>query len=197
MDNQYSLSEKDFQEEKRKKVAKPLVWFGMASIVMLFAGLTSAVIVRKGDGNWNHFELPSMFLWSTIIIVISSLTFIIANYLAKKDNPTQVKLFIGLTLILGLVFIYFQFLGYKQLMEENVFLTGAGSNASGSFLYIISFLHLLHLVGGIIALSIVFFNALKEQYNSKNLLGLQVCSTYWHFMGGMWLYLYIFFKLII
>ena len=197
MDNQYSLSEKDFQEEKRKKVAKPLVWFGMASIVMLFAGLTSAVIVRKGDGNWNHFELPSMFLWSTIIIVISSLTFIIANYLAKKDNPTQVKLFIGLTLILGLVFIYFQFLGYKQLMAENVFLTGAGSNASGSFLYIISFLHLLHLVGGIIALSIVFFNALKEQYNSKNLLGLQVCSTYWHFMGGMWLYLYIFFKLII
>ena len=132
MDNQYSLSEKDFQEEKRKKVAKPLVWFGMASIVMLFAGLTSAVIVRKGDGNWNHFELPSMFLWSTIIIVISSLTFIIANYLAKKDNPTQVKLFIGLTLILGLVFIYFQFLGYKQLMAENVFLTGAGSNASGS-----------------------------------------------------------------
>jgi len=197
MDNQYSLSEKEFQEEKRKKVAKPLVWFGMASIVMLFAGLTSAVIVRKGDGNWNHFEMPSMFLWSTIIILISSLTFILGSYLAKKNNPSQVKLFIGATLFLGILFIYFQFLGYKQLLAENVFLTGPGSNASGSFLYIISFLHILHLVGGIIALTIVFFNALKEQYNSKNLLGLQVCSTYWHFMGGMWLYLYIFFKLII
>ncbi|MEQ8625180.1 MAG: cytochrome c oxidase subunit 3 [Vicingaceae bacterium] len=197
MDDQYSLSEKDFQEEKRKKVAKPLVWFGMASIVMLFAGLTSAVIVRKGDGSWNSFEMPSMFLWSTIIIAISSLTFILGAYFAKKDKPKQVKLFIGLTLLLGILFIYMQFLGYNQLMANNVFLTGPGSNASGSFLYIISFLHILHLLGGMVALSIVFFNALKEQYNSKNLLGLQVCSTYWHFMGGMWLYLYIFFKLII
>ena len=92
MDKQFELSEKDFQKEKRKKVAKPLVWFGMVSIVMLFAGLTSAVIVRKGDGGWMHFELPSMFFWSTIVISVSSLTFILGSFSAKSNKLRQVKL---------------------------------------------------------------------------------------------------------
>jgi cytochrome c oxidase subunit 3 len=192
-----SLSEKDFQKEKRKKVAKPLLWVGMISIVMLFAGLTSAVIVRKGDGNWLNFEIPESFLWSTIVIVISSATFLLASIAAKNDNTSQLKIFLSLTMFLGLTFVFLQFEGYNKLVEEQVFFTGAEHNASGSFLYIISGLHLAHLFGGIIALIIVLFNAFKEKYSSKNLLGLQLCSTYWHFMGGMWLYLYFFFRLII
>lgn len=197
MEDQFVLNEKDFQEEKKKKVMKPLLWFGMVSIVMLFAGLTSAVIVRKGDGEWMHFEMPSMFLVSCIIILLSSLFFVLANIFGKKNNNSMLKSMLFLALISGVTFIYTQFAGYSQLVNQGVFLTGATHNASGSFLYIISGLHLLHLIGGIIALLIVTFNAFKGRYNSENLLGLQVCSSYWHFMGGMWIYLYVFFRMII
>lgn len=182
---------------KWQKVAKPLIWIGIISIIMLFAGLTSAVIVRKGDGNWLQFELPSMFLWSSVVIILSSITLYSAYLYAKKNNSKGIKLGLVLTLILSFVFIFMQLKGYNQLMAQDVFFTGKNHNASGSFLYVISFLHLLHLVGGIVALLVVLFNAIKARYNSKNLLGLQVFSTYWHFLGGLWIYLYLFFKLII
>jgi len=197
MEDQFSLSEKDFQDEKRKKVMKPLLWIGMASIVMMFAGFTSAVIVRKGDGVWLNYEMPNMFLVSSIIAVISSVFIIAALYMAKKDNQQMVKTFLWLTLASGLAFVYTQLYGFGQLVDNEIFLTGPSSNPSGSFVYIISGLHLLHLAGGIIALFIVIFNAMKGRYNSENLLGLQVCSTYWHFMGAMWIYLYVFFRMII
>lgn len=197
MEDQFTLSEKDFQEEKRKKVMKPLLWFGMASIVMLFAGFTSAVIVRKGDGQWLQYELPSMFLVSSIIAVISSIFILGALLAAKKNNLQLLKTFLWLTLAAGLAFVYTQFAGFGQLVDNEIFLTGPSSNPSGSFVYIIAGLHLLHLAGGIIALGIVIFNAMKGRYNSENLLGLQVCSAYWHFMGAMWIYLYVFFRMII
>ena len=197
METEINLSEKDFQEEKRKKVAKPLLWVGMISIVMLFAGLTSAVIVRKGDGNWLNFDVPDTFFWSTVVILISSLTFVIASIAAKKNNNSTLKIFLSLTMLLGVLFVLLQIEGYNALIDNGVYFTGSEHNASGSFLYIISGLHLAHLFGGIIALIIVLFNAFKEKYSSKNLLGLQLCSTYWHFMGGMWIYLYFFFRLII
>ena len=197
MEDQFTLSEKDFQEEKRKKVMKPLLWFGMASIVMLFAGFTSAVIVRKGDGVWLQYDIPNMFLVSSIIAVIGSVFMVLALLFGKKNNQQMLKTFLWLTLAAGASFVYTQFAGYTQLVESEIFLTGPSSNPSGSFLYIISGLHLLHLAGGIIALLIVIFNAMKGRYNSENLLGLQVCSTYWHFMGAMWIYLYIFFRMII
>ncbi len=197
MEDQFTLNEKDFQEEKRKKVMKPLLWFGMASIVMLFAGFTSAVIVRKGDGEWLHYDIPKMFLVSSIIAVISSVLMILALYFGKRNNQQLLKIFLWMTLAAGACFVYTQFAGYSQLVKNDIFLTGPSSNPSGSFLYIISGLHLLHLSGGIIALLIVIFKAMKGRYNSENLLGLQVCSTYWHFMGAMWIYLYLFFRMII
>lgn len=197
MTSDFALSEKEFQEQKRKKVAKPLLWFGMASIVMFFAGLTSAVIVRKGDGDWLIYDIPSMFLYSTIVIVISSIVLIAAHSFAKNNNYAATKISLAITLLLGIAFIFMQFEGYGQLVDAGIYMAGAEHNASGAFLYIISGVHLVHLLGGIIALMVVVFNAYKEQYNSKNLLGLQVCSTYWHFLGAVWVYLYIFFKTII
>ncbi len=185
------------KELKRQKVAKPLLWFGMASIVMLFAGLTSAVIVRKGDGNWLEFELPSMFLNSTAVILLSSITLIYAYLMARKDKLQALKLGLSVTLLLGVLFVVFQLIAYGQLYEGGIFMTGPGHNASGSFLYIISWVHIAHLIGGIISLVVVLFNAFREQYNSKNLLGLQLCSIYWHFLGALWIYLYVFFNVII
>ena len=87
-----TLDKKEYQEYKKKKVAKPLLWIGMMSILMLFAGLTSAVIVRKGDGNWLQYELPEMFLWSTIVILISSFGMVWAVYSAKKNDFKGIKL---------------------------------------------------------------------------------------------------------
>ena len=191
------LNEKDFQALKRKKVAKPLLWFGMVSIVMLFAGLTSAVIVRKGDGNWNSYEIPEIFLFSTIALFVSSITMFIALRSAKKDIHGGIKAGLIATLALGIAFIYMQLKGYDELVEMGIFFTGAKQTASGSFLYIISALHIAHLAGGIIALLITLFNAFRSKYNSKNLLGLQLCSIYWHFMDAMWIYLYLFFTIVI
>lgn len=191
------LPEKDFQAAKRKKVAKPLLWIGMISIVMLFAGLTSAVIVRKGDGVWTSFEIPDVFLYSTIALFLSSLSMIIANWGARRDNQAIVKSGLSVTLALGISFIIMQFEGYEQLVELGIFFTGKEQTASGSFLYIISGLHIAHLIGGIIALIITVINGFLEKYKPKNLLGLQLCSIYWHFMDAMWIYLYIFFTLVI
>jgi len=191
------LPEEDFQKAKRKKVAKPLLWFGMISIVMLFAGLTSAVIVRKGDGNWTSFELPDDFLYSTIALFISSLTLWLANFGAKKDNQGLVKGGLVATLILGLAFIFMQIEGYNQLVDIGIFFTGAEQTASGSFLYIISALHIAHLIGGVIALIVTLINGFLGKYKPKNLLGLQLCSIYWHFMDAMWIYLYMFFTIVI
>ncbi|MBD99131.1 MAG: cytochrome oxidase subunit III [Verrucomicrobia bacterium] len=191
------MEEQEFQKAKRKKVAKPLLWISMISIVMLFAGLTSAVIVRKGDGNWLNFDLPIAFTWSTVVIALSSVSMFLAIKFGKKNNFSVVKIMTTTTLLLGILFIQLQFVGYDQLVKSKVYFTGAEHNASGAFLYIISALHIAHLVGGIIALLVVVFNAFKERYDSKNLLGLQLCSTYWHFMGAMWIYLFFFFNLII
>lgn len=197
MEEEAALERRDYMAKKRKRVAKPLLWFGMIGIVMLFAGLTSAVIIRRGDGNWTHFELPDAFLWSTIIIVLSSFTFIATNFFAKKDNQSGLKGSLFVTVLLGILFVVFQFMGYEQLYNQGVYFTGKGHNASGSYLYIISWAHLAHLFGGLISLLVVLFNAFKGKYNSKNLLGLQLSSTYWHFLGGMWVYLYIFFRTVI
>ncbi len=192
-----SLEKDNYQEYKRKRVAKPLLWFGMMSIIMLFAGLTSAVLVRKGDGNWMQFELPETFLYSTIVIGLSSLTLIWAGFSAKKDKFEAVKIGVGVTFVLGILFVVLQFMGYSQLVDRNIFFTGTSQYASGSYLYIVSWVHLLHLAGGMISLAVVLFNAFRKKYSSKNLLGLQVSSTYWHFMGGIWIYLFIFFSTVI
>jgi cytochrome c oxidase subunit 3 len=164
---------------------------------MLFAGLTSAVIVRKGDGNWDSFVIPEIFLFSTIALFVSSITLFIAVRSAKKNIQGGIKAGLITTLALGLSFIFMQLQGYDQMIEGGIFFTGAMQTASGSFLYIISALHIAHLIGGIIALIITLFNAYRGKYNSKNLLGLQLCSIYWHFMDAMWIYLYIFFTIVI
>jgi len=197
MENQDALRAENFKEIKWQKVAKPLVYVGILSIIMLFAGLTSAVIVREGDGNWLNFELPTAFLWSSIVIVLSSISLGYAYFQAKKDRTVLLKAGLGFTMFLALAFVFLQFLGYHEMINQELFFTGKNQNASVSFLYVISFVHLLHLIGGMLALGIVLFRAFNHRYNSKNLLGLQVFSIYWHFMGGLWIYLYLFFNLII
>ena len=186
-----NISAEEAQDIKNKS-HKPLLYIGLVSICMIFGGLTSAYIVRSSDPGWLRFDLPQMFLISTFIIAASSLPMWWALRAAKKDDSSGVKIGMALTLILGIVFVISQFKAWGALTAQGIFIGGAGSNPSGSFLYVISGLHLAHLIGGIIMLIYVCIKSFRELYHSKNLLGLQLCSIYWHFLDLLWIYLFVF-----
>jgi len=176
----------------KNRSLKQLLWIGIGSIVMFFAGLTSAYIVRKAEGNWIEFILPDWFLFSTITIVLSSLFLIVAKQKIKQEVP--VSRFVFLAFMLGLIFSYFQFRGWEELTAQGVFLTGVGSNVAGSFLYVITLAHLVHLIGGLLALFVIAINAKRGKYNKSNYLGFELGIVYWHFLGLLWLYLFFFLK---
>jgi len=191
-----SVDEKEMKLKLREKTAMPLLWISIVSIVMIFASLTSAVIVSKGSRDWQSFELPSTFLISTIIIVLSSVSYWYAFKGAKNNNLVILKNGVLFTLILGVLFTVFQFISWGKLVDQGIFFTGASSSVSGSYLYALTGIHLLHLSGGLISLLVVYVKSLRSVYSSKNLLGLQLSSTYWHFLGGLWVYLYLFLNFI-
>ena len=174
------------------KAIKQLLWAGQASIGMFFAGLTSAYIVRKAEGNWLEFAIPDWFYYSTATIIVSSALLFYAKRKIKQNiNPAN---FILATFLLGIIFTVFQIFGWNTLTSQGIFLTGEGSNAAGSFLYVLTLAHLIHLLAGLIALLYSSISSAKGKYNSENHLGLDLTSTYWHFLGLLWIYLFIFLK---
>lgn len=175
-----------------RKTAKPLLYIGIVSIIMLFAGLTSAYVVRADNGNWLVFQLPDVMILSTGIMVTSSITILIAQRAIKKDNNKGAILGLLFTLILGLVFVYTQILGWRQLTAQGIYFAGKYSNASGSFLYFIALIHILHLVGGFIAILVSLTKCLLKKYSSADYLGIELTAIYWHFMDLLWVYLFLF-----
>lgn len=171
---------------------KFIVWLFMVAIVMIFAGLTSAYIVREGDGNWLRFNLPGIFKMTSVIILASSGTLYLAYRSAKKDNIKNLRIFLTVTAVLGILFLAGQYYSWVQLVNQDVFLVG---NPAGSFIYILTGLHGLHLVSGLVFLLVVLAGAFKYRIHSRNLTTLEMCSTYWHFLGGLWIYLYLFLNL--
>ncbi len=182
-------------ETSKPKIAteKILLWLAMATMVMLFAGLTSGLVVRQAEGNWITIVFPTPFYFSTAFILLSSLTMGMAISAVKKNNFSSVKTWLIVTLGLGLAFVFSQFLGYNALVHQGVFFTGG--TASASFFYAITALHLAHMAGGILALMFTSGKSIMEKYNSTNYLGMQLCSTFWHFLGGLWIYLFLFLSL--
>lgn len=180
------------KQEIRKKTAKPMLYVAIGSMVMLFGGLTSAYVVRHAEGNWLVFTMPQAFYFSTALMLLSSLTMNFALMAAKKNNFTQIKQALGATLVLGIGFMICQFMGWSQLSAQKVFFAGKDSNASGSFFYVLTGLHLAHLLGGMLYLLAVNIKALKNKYTAQNYLSLQLCATYWHFLDGLWIYLFFF-----
>jgi cytochrome c oxidase subunit 3 len=176
----------------KRKAAKPLLWVAIASIVMLFAGLTSAYVVRADNGNWLLFNLPNAFFLSTAVIITSSITLFMAVRMAKKNHKTGTIIGVLLTFILGIVFTYTQFAGYHELTAKGIVFAGKYSNAAGSFLYALTGLHLAHLFGGLISLFVTLINSMRGKYNAENTLGLELTSIYWHFLDIFWVYLFLF-----
>lgn len=165
------------------------MWLFMGSIFMLFAAFTSAYIVRQGEGNWVQFELPSLLWITSGVIVVSSITMQWAHYAAKKDNLSLVKTLTLVTTLLGIIFSVGQVYAWGQMVDNDIYLVG---NPSGSFVYILTGLHAAHILGGIIFLIIVLVSTFRYKVHSKNMNQITMCATYWHFLGGLWLYLFIF-----
>jgi len=182
----------DTSREIRDRSPKMLLWIGMVSIGMMFAGLTSGYLVRRGSGTWIPFQIPTPFFISTAIILISSITMNMALRAAKKDASSNISNYLLFTWILGLAFGVFQFIGFKAMVSQGIFLVGTNSNASGSYLYILALLHIGHLVGGLVAVGIAYVKSLLHKYSAENFLGVKLCSTYWHFLDALWVYLFIF-----
>lgn len=180
-------------EEPKKPLAmhpkKFALWLFMGSVVMLFASWTSAYIVREAEGNWLYFELPSLFYYTTAIIIVSSLTLQVAYFAARKDDIDRVKTLVIVTSILGVIFLVGQVLAWAELVKNSVYFVG---NPSGSFLYVITGFHGLHIVSAVIFLLVVLISAMKRRIHSGNMAQMEMCTTYWHFLGGLWIYLFIF-----
>lgn len=180
-------------EEATKPMAmhpkKFALWIFIASVLMIFAALTSAYIVRQSDGNWMVFELPDSFWITSAIILASSATMHWAYWSAKKDNLEATKLAISLTFVLGLAFLAGQYMAWGDLVDSNVYFVG---NPSGSFVYVLSGLHGLHIVGGVIFLLVVLVATFRFKVHSRSLDQIEMCATYWHFLDGLWLYLFVF-----
>lgn len=171
---------------------KFILWLFMVTIVMVFASLTSAYIVRKADGEWLLFSLPSIFTISTVFILLSSVTIQAAYTLLKRGQLYASKIALTLTLALGLVFLYTQLQGWAALVADNVYFGGATSNPAGSFVYVLSGLHAFHLGTGLIYILIVLFMLFKGKINQEKSLQFELCTTYWHFLDLLWIYLFVF-----
>lgn len=187
--------EEEYKQAKRKS-AKPMLWVSMISMTMMFAGLTSAYVVSRKRADWVSFDLPNAFYTSTILIILSSITFILAKYFIKKDNRQLTTLTLLSTLVLGIGFIYFQFEGFKQLFNAGFVFAGAQSTVKSSFIIGISLAHIAHIAAGIIVLLVVVFNHFNKKYTSKNTLGLELGAIFWHFVDILWIYLFLFFYFI-
>ena len=185
------------QEKIRKDRAfKSMLILGIFSIVMLFAGLTSAYIVSKGalssEGKWDVIVLPDEFQYSTIVIVLSSLFAIMSFQKLKKSDLVNTNRFLIIVLILGFIFSFFQFKGWANLISEGHFFAGKGSNVAASFIYVLTGVHLAHLIAGLIVFLVLLYQLKLKKYTQKNYLGFQLGIWFWHFLGILWIYLYAF-----
>jgi len=173
---------------------KLLLWIAIASICMMFGGWTSAFLVRKAQGNWLLFTMPLSFWISTFVVLASSITMHFSVKEFKNRNMAKYKTLISITAILGVLFMVLQFAGFYEMHRAGINLSSTAEGVSGSFIYVISGVHLLHMLGGVIALIIVFitvnFRRRTKIYSST---GLEILSTYWHFVDVLWIYLFLFF----
>ena len=179
------------EQSKNIRAKKMMLWFSMISISMTFAGLTSAYVVSMSRPDWlDDFSLPMSLYWSTLVILLSSVTFWQAN---KKltTQPKATASLLWVTLVLALAFVFLQFQGFSSLVDMGYYFTGTQSNVTTSFLYVLVLVHLAHLVAGLVVLLVVITNHRLGKYAEKP-LGFSLAHTFWHFLGFLWVYLFLF-----
>ncbi len=171
---------------------KFLMWVAIGSICMMFAGLTSAYVVKKSQDNVISVNLPNIFLWSTLVILLSSFTLQIAVKSIKAQQIKEYKKYLLLTASLGIVFTIMQYFGFKALDQSGVQFIGRNSNPGASFLLIIIGLHSIHVLGGVMALIVMSIKNVFNRNMKVNVVGAEIMAAYWHFVDVLWIYLLIF-----
>jgi cytochrome c oxidase subunit III len=182
------------KQNKKIHPHKFTLWVAIASILMMFAGLTSAFIVKSNLIGWSQVKLPKAFWWSTAAIVLSSITIQMALRSFRQREMRTYRILIAITFVLGILFIALQWTGFSSLWEQHIRFNG--SAGAGQFLYIIFGLHALHVLGGIIVLLVMFLKAFFGKTKSYSAVPVEVAATYWHFVDLLWIYLLLFFLII-
>lgn len=170
------------------------LWVGIGSIIMMFAGLTSAYIVKRSQTGWVMLEIPVLFWVSTITILLSSVSIHFALKSFRQRALDRYRKLMFITLMLGIVFLVLQVAGFYMYREMDIRLTGAGSNASHSFILAIAGLHGVHVLGGIIALAYLVIKSASLSRREYNIVPAEIIATYWHFVDVLWIYLILFFN---
>lgn len=196
MDTPLTQTDKTNPEGSRNGRMEPkrlVMWLYVVSMTMMFAGLTSAVLVSMADnqakGLWKEFQLPRTFIVSTIIIILSSLTLHWAYLSAKREKFSRLTTALWITVLLGVAFLTSQFVAFAELVSMNVYLVGS---VSGSFVYVLTALHGVHIVAGVITLIVMLIKAIRYKIRSNKTLGLEMSMIFWHALGVLWIYLYVF-----
>lgn len=169
------------------------MWVGIGSIIMMFAGLTSAYIVKRQQPGWTGFSMPAIFWYSTAVLLASSIVMQLAMGAFKNRNMPKYRRLLGVTTGMGVLFILMQVIGYMQLQRLGVKIEGSGG---GVFFIIIFAIHAVHVLGGVITLLVLFLKSLSARRRSYNMVPIEVASTYWNFVDILWIYLFVFFILI-
>jgi cytochrome c oxidase subunit 3 len=180
----------------KKKSVKPMLWISMISMVMFFAGLTSAYVISMKRDDWVSFDLPQAFYVSTFLIVASSITLLLSQRFLKQNKRQLSLIMVVATLFLGIGFVWQQYVGFNQLKSIGLFFTGPESTVSTSFIIGITFIHVLHLLVGVLVLLVVIYNHFKYKYKSDDMLGFELGAIFWHFVDILWIYLFFFFYFI-
>lgn len=185
---------------QRRRAAKPLLWVGIASMVMAFIGLTSGYIVQRSslipENAWLQFDIPVEFYYSTAVILLSSGAMVWAVRSARDGKISTMKTALLSTLLLGIIFAIIQFLGWGTLTANKIYFTGEGSNVAGSWFYVITWFHLLHVAGGVITVLVTYVKSLLGKYSEKDYLGVEMAAIFWHFVDILWVFLFLFLAII-
>ena len=180
-------------EEKNSRAKKMMLWFGIISLIMSFAGWTSAFVVSSSRPDWlKDFQLPNAFIISTVVIMVSSITFILAKRALKSNNRSMTTTWLLITFVLGIIFIYNQFKGFQEIIDLGYNFTGPTSNVTMSYIYLIAMVHILHVVVGLFCILVVIYNHFKQKYKPTQMLGFELAATFWHFVDILWVYLFLF-----
>lgn len=184
------------KKEKTARSKKMMLWFGIGSLIMSFAGLISAFIVsskQRLNEDWLvDYQLPNAFFISLLLILLSSLTFVLGKRALKQNNRQMVTIWLLVTLGLGVAFVLSQFIGFSEIIATGYNFTGPTSNITMSYIYVIAILHIGHVIAGLICVIVVIYNHFKQKYNSNNMLGFELAANFWHFVDGLWLVLFLF-----
>ena len=180
------------EQQKQFKAKKFNLWLGMIGMFMMFAALSSGFIVYTASGVDKGIKtiLPQTFIYSTVVILVSSLTLHLAFKAAKANQLAKQKLLLVLTIVLGIVFFILQVQSWGVLTDQGVYFIN--NNASQSFIYIFTGLHLAHIIAGIIVLISAFFSAKPSVATEKNVFRMDLAAIFWHFLDLLWIYIYVF-----